>query len=681
MDGKNLHSPRVAALVGPASSGKSSLLESLLLACGALTKKGTVKDHTTVSDLANDTKTRGVGSELAVASAEYLGEKWTFIDCPGAADFSQEAMHGALVADVVVVVIEPEPARAVAVSPMLALLDEHKIPHIVFINKVDLPGMAGKLRETISAVQELSARPIVLRELPIRDGLNITGFVDLVRERAYTYGVTAEALLKDVPEPALPEEHEARRVMLEQLADLDDHLLGELLEDIEPPNDEVFKNLTTDLEGDLIVEVFFGSAEKDYGVHRLMKALRHEAPGVVETAARLEFPSSHMAAVQSFKTVHALHVGKLSYVRVWRGELTDGATLGHDRVSGVYRLFGNKQQKVPKAMAGEIVALGHLDNLHTGKATTAGVAVNLAWVPPLQPMMAVALKASRPGDDVKLSSALSKLAEEDLGLRVEQSAEAHELVLWGQSDKHLKLAVERLRGRFGLELSAEPPHVQYRETIRKSVSEHGRFKHQSGGHGAFGDVQLDISPEPRGAGYTFAETVAGGRVPRQYFQSVDKGAREYFKRGPLGFPVVDIKVVLTDGTYHAVDSSDAAFQQAARVALTEAMPKAEPVLLEPIVSVQISTQSEATPRVQRIVTGRRGGQLLGYDRHPTQRGWDVVLATVPQAVLPELATELKAATQGVGWFTWEADRMGEVEPKEAERVVAARKAFLDHARG
>ncbi len=680
VEGKTLRAPRVAALVGPSMTGKTSLLEALLLSCGALAKKGSAKDHSTLGDMASDAKTRGVGAELAVASAEYEGERWTFIDCPGSSEFWQESMHGLLVADVAVVVVDADPTRAAAASPLLALLDERKIPHVVFVNKVDVPGSAVKLKETLSALQALSARPLVMRELPLRDGQNVTGFVDLVSERAYGFKGHEDAAIAQLPEAVLPEEHEARRVMLEHLADLDDHLLAELLDDVNPPPEEVYASLRNDLKQDLIVDVFFGSAEQDNGVRRLLKALRHEAPEAHESASRAALPVAD-TLVQSFKTVHAQHVGKLSYARVWRGEVTDGMTLGNDRVSGVYKLLGSKQIKVQKAGAGEVVALGHLDALHTGQGASDADMVALPWVDALQPLVALSLKPMRAGDDVKLSGALGKITEEDPSLRVEQSAEAHELILWGQGDKHLRLALDRLKTRFGLEVRAEAPQVPYRETVRKKVSQHGRFKHQSGGHGAFGDVFIDIVPMGRGEGFAFDETVTGGAVPKQYFSSVEKGSREYFKQGPLGYPVVDVKVVLTHGSYHAVDSSDMAFQQATRVALTEAMPKAEPVLLEPVLALHVITPSEFTPRVQRIVTGRRGGQLLGFDQHPQTKGWDVVQALVPQAELRELATELRTVTQGVGTFTWSVDHMREVDPKESERVVTIRRKALADARG
>ena len=681
MEDRKVRAPRVAVLAGPSMTGKTSLLEALLLACGAIAKKGSAKDHGTVGDLATDAKSRGVGSELSVAGAEWEGEPWIFVDAPGAVEFTQEATHAVLVADVVVVVVEADAVRAASVSPLLALLDARKIPHVVFVNKVDVAGAGGRLKETLAALQSASARPLVLREVPLRDGADVTGFVDLVSERAYGFKDHEDAALTRLPEAAKTEEQEARREMLERLADLDDHLLEELLEDVTPSHDELVANLRTDLQRDLIVDVFLGSAEQDHGVRRLLEALRDEAPDVTVTALRAGVSAGDGALVQSFKTVHAPHVGKLSWVRVWRGEVTDGLVLGDDRVSGVHRFFGAKVQKVPRAGEGEIVALGHLDALHTGGGADHAGAVVLPWIDALQPCVAMALRPVRVGDDVKLSGALAKVVEENPSLRIEQSAEAHEIVLWAQGDRQLRLALERLKARFGLDVRAEAPQVAYRETIRRSASQHGRFKHQSGGHGAFGDVYVDVSPMARGEGFAFDETVTGGAVPRQYFSSVEKGAREHFKQGPLGFPVVDVKVVLTHGSYHAVDSSDAAFQQATRVALVEALPKCEPVLLEPVLAVTLAAPSEFTSRVQRLVTGRRGGQLQGLDAHATAKGWDVVNALVPQAELRELVSELRTATQGVGTLAWSVDHLREVDAKESERVVAARRKALADARG
>ncbi|HJV48560.1 MAG TPA: hypothetical protein VJ549_04715, partial [Geothrix sp.] len=288
---------------------------------------------------------------------------------------------------------------------------------------------------------------------------------------------------------------------------------------------------------------------------------------------------------------------------------------------------------------------------------------------------------TKSGDEVKLGAALAKLGEEDPSLQLEQNAETHEQILWGQGDIHLRNALDRLKSRFGLEVKTEAPLVPYRETIRKGVQQHGRFKHQSGGHGAFGDVHLEIAPLPRGEGIVFEERIVGGVIPRQFFSSVEKGIREWAKQGPLGFPVVDFHAALFHGSYHSVDSSDAAFQQAARIAMSEGMPKCSPVLLEPILALQLHAPSEFTAKVQRMVTGRRNGQILGFDQREGWLGWDTVSAKLPQAELKDLITELRSLTQGIGTFNWSFSHLQEVEGREADRVVETRKRSLAEARG
>lgn len=671
MTGKTLSAPRAAALVGPYASGKTALLESLLFHCGAVPKKGSAKDGSTVGDGSLEARGHHMGTELNAASATFLGEGWTFLDCPGSVEFARDAEQALMVADIAVVVVEPEPGKAILAAPVLHFLDQRQIPHLIFINKMD-GGGAGRLKDTIAALQAVSERPLVLRELPIKDG----GFVDLVSERAYKAGPGGASDLIPLPESALPEEQEARREMLEHLADFDDHLLEELLEEVKPSTDEIFEDFRKEMAGDLIVPVFFGSGEKDLGVRRLMKALRHEAPGPATTADRLKLPSGKEAFVQVFRTLHAPHVGRLSFARVWRGPVADGSTLGGARVAGVFHLLGTQQIKAPSAETGEVVAFGKLESAHAGQGLTPSATVDLPWPAPAQAVMAMSLKAQKSADEVKLGGALQKLCEEDPTLQLEQSEDTHERLLWGQGEIHLKIALERLKHRFNLEVVHGAPLVPYRETIRKAVNQHGRFKHQSGGHGAFGDVVLDIKPLLRGAGFVFKEAIVGGVVPRQFFSSVEKGCADFMRQGPLGFPVVDLEVTLTHGSYHSVDSSDAAFQQAARIAMGEGLPNARPVLLEPVVELALSVPAEFTAKAQRLVTGRRGGQVLGYDAKEGWSGWDTVGALVPQAEMRDLIVELRSLTLGVGFFTWKLHRLQELEGREADKTVEARREAL-----
>lgn len=663
---QGIRTPRCAALVGPQGSGKTTLFEDMLHAAGATPRRGTVKDGTTVGDSGAEARARAMSTEANLASFEYLAEGWTLIDCPGSVELAHEAQGAMAVADLVVVVAEPFPEKALALSPLLKFLDDRKIPHLLYINKMDLP--EASVRATLHAVQAVSARPLVLREIPMRDAAGkVTGHVDLVSERAWRWNAHKASDLVALPEGVRGDEASARGAMLEALADFDDGLMEELLEDVVPATGEIYQNLSRDLAAGLIVPVFFGSAENENGIHRLLKALRHEAPEVAVTAARLGIAAEGPVA-QVFRTWWAGQQGKLSLVRIWHDEVKDGATLGGDRVGGVHALMGRKTAARPAARAGEVVALGRLASARTGDLlTAAGRAPAPDWPRPPVPLHALAIRAEHPADEVKLASALARLCEEDPALSAGPSAATGEMILAGQGETQLQLALARLRAD-GLAVLRERPAVPYRETIARGTAIHARHKKQSGGHGEFADVHLEIRPQPRGAGFAFDDRITGGVVPRQYIPAVQKGVEGFLARGPLGHPVVDLAVTLTDGSYHTVDSSDMAFQKAAQKAMAEALPACDPVLLEPVLRVTLAVPAEFTPRAQRIVTGRRG-QLLGFDARPGWTGWDEIAALIPQAETEGLIAELRAASLGVGSYAAEFAHLQECTGREAEKAV------------
>lgn len=671
-----IRTARCAALVGPYLSGKTTLLESLLFATGATTRKGSVRDGNTVGDGTAEARGRQMSVELNPASFEYLGERWTVLDCPGSVELACE-MQGALaVADVAVVVAEAAPEKAVLLAPLFKFLDDHRIPHILFINKIDTLGDL-RVRDVVTAYQAVSERKLVLREVPIRENGTVVGLVDLVSERAYRFNPHKPSALTQLPDQVKDREHEARQEMLEAVADFDDALLEKLLEDVQPETTEVYDRLAKELAEDLIVPVFFGSAENDNGVRRLLKALRHEAPEVAVTAERAAVPADATVAAQVVKTFTGSHAGKLSLARVWRGTVTDGMGLGSERVSGVFRLFGHDQTKIPSAGPGELVALGRLDKAATGDLLTdkANAGKPDGWADPPAAVFGLALHAENRNDEVKLSAAIQKLIDEDPSLKLEQSPDTGELVLWGQGDIHLQIAMDRLRSKYNVAVKGQPPQVPFKESIRRGTSHHARYKRQTGGHGQFADIHVEIRPLPRGSGFQFEDGVVGGVVPRQFIPAVEAGIREYTVRGPLGFPVVDFAVKLTGGQYHAVDSSEMAFKTVARQAMTEALAGCEPVLLEPILTVAIAVPNEFTSRVQRLISGRRG-QILGYDARPGWEGWDEVKAYLPQAEMHDLIVELRSLSLGVGTYTWEFDRLQEVTGRTADRAVEIRKEML-----
>ncbi|MDE3177721.1 MAG: elongation factor G, partial [Pseudomonadota bacterium] len=378
------------------------------------------------------------------------------------------------------------------------------------------------------------------------------------------------------------------------------------------------------------------------------------------------------------RTIHTAHGGKLSLARVLRGAFPDGATVTSQsgteaRIAGLQRLMGATSAKIARADEGDTAAFQRLEGINTGERFSEGKsAPKAAPKPPsVAATQSIAIRVKERKDETRLSAALAKLTEEDGALGFEHDAASGELKLHGQGEMHLRVTVERLAARFGVEVETLRPSVAYRETIRESVQARGRLKKQSGGHGQFGDVLVEVAPLGRGEGFAFAEKIHGGTVPRQYFPSVEIGSKEALQRGPLGFPVVDVAVTLLDGSYHTVDSSDMAFRAAARIALGEALPKARPVLLEPVLAVDIHVPADAIARASALVSSRRG-QILGFEPRPGWDGWETAKSLIPEAEIGDLIVELRSATAGVGAFESRFDHLAELSGKPAEVVIAAR---------
>ena len=670
--------PRCIALVGPFASGKTSLLEAILMRTGAITRQGRIAEKNTLGDSSAEARAHQMSVEANVAEAEFMGDRYTFIDCPGSIEFQAQSGPILAGADLAVVVAEADTKKLPALQVILRDLEARKIPHLMFLNKIDKT--EGSVRDVLQMLQSASAAPLVLRQIPLRTQGAVTGFIDLAQERAHIYREGKDSEIVAIPDGEMSREQEARFSMLEKIADFDDTLMEQLLEDIAPERDLVFSDLVSELRQGLICPVFIGSAEHGFGVGRLLKALRHEAPGIATTRERLGLVETGQGVVQILRSVHTAHGGKLSIARILSGDIKDGTPLegpaGESRVSGVFRVMGGESQKREAAKAGETVALGKLDHARTGDTVyagngrDAGTMKQLATPDEIEPVMAIAVAPKERKDDVRLSSALTKILEEDPSLRLHHVQETAETVLEGHGEMHLRVTVERLTGKYQVPVTTSTPRIAYRETIRKPVSKRGRHKKQSGGHGQFGDVMLTIEPRERGAGIDFKETITGGVVPRQYFSSVETGVRDYLvQSGPLGFPVVDVAVTLTDGSYHAVDSSDMAFKQAARIAMVEGMPEASPVLLEPVMDVTVYCPSDSNAKINAILSGRRG-QIVGSDSRDGWPGWDEVRAQMPAAEIQDLIIELRSATAGVGSFTQHFDHFAELSGRLAEEVTS-----------
>ncbi|WP_346291501.1 elongation factor G [Sphaerothrix gracilis] len=672
MTQKALSGSRNVAIVGPYSSGKTTLLESLLHVTAAISRKGRVEDCNTVGDGTPEARDRQMSVEINAASTEYGGIRFTFLDCPGSVELPQETYNALIGVDAAVVVCEADPTRVLTLSPLFQFLDEWEIPHWIFVNKMDRA--TASYSAILDALKTVSSRPIVPHQYPIRQKQELVGFIDLVTEQAYHYHSGAPADPVPLPDSLQAEEKAARTEMLETLADFDDHLLEELIEEIEPPQEEIIQDLKMELGADLIVPVFLGMANQDYGVRPLLDALLKEAPEPEVTAARRGLEAADDVLAQVLKTYYTPQGGKLSLVRVWQGALRDGDSLNGERMGGIYHLMGQQQQSLTTAEAGSIVVVARLENAQTGDTLTNGDGQPEAALPKaerLDPVYALAIAPENRSDEVKLSGALNKLLEEDPSLVWQQHGDTHEVILWGQGEMHLKIALDRLKRKYNLPMSTHAPRVPYKETIRRAKAAiHGRYKHQTGGHGQFGDVYLDIKPRDRGEGFSFSNTIVGGVVPKQYIPSVETGVREFLSHGPLGFPVVDVEVVLTNGSYHAVDSSEQAFKQAARIAMQEGLQACEPTLLEPIATVEISVPNSFTSNVLKLISGRRG-QILGYEAKAKWQGWDCVSGYLPEAELQTLILELRSLTMGVGFFNWKYDHLDPVPDRIKEQILAS----------
>ncbi|MGZ5926437.1 MAG: elongation factor G, partial [Rhizomicrobium sp.] len=458
---KNKSGTRCIALIGPYGSGKTLLLESIAAVTGAVTRKGSVNGGTSLGDFSAEARARQMSVELNVLSTQYLGEDFTFLDCPGSIEFLADTLNVLPAVDAAVVVCEPEPAKVQMLQPFLKALSDAKIPHYIFVNKIDHAG--GPLRDLLALLQDASETPLLLRQIPIWEDGVAKGFVDLALERAFVYRPHAPSEVADITD--LIREKEARFQMLERLADYDEHLMEELLGDIEPGRDEVMNDLKRELADGLVVPVLIGSAEGDHGVRRLLKALRHEVPEVSAAAARggIKTPSANPGAVvvQVIKTFHGGH-GRLSLGRILSGTLKDGAVLhgpsGDTRVGGILALSGEKQIKKSEARAGDTVALARLDNVQTGDRLSSDKALAARAAPALSaPVYRLAIEARDRKDEVKITAAIAKLIEEDPSLVFEQNAATQDMVLAGQGEIHLKVAIEKLQSKYGLKLLTKPP--------------------------------------------------------------------------------------------------------------------------------------------------------------------------------------------------------------------------------
>lgn len=667
---------RAVALVGPAGTGKTSLAEALLFASGAINRQGSVESGNTVGDSSPEARTRGGSTEINLTHFDYMGDRFALIDVPGGAGFAADGLAALQSADMALVVIDPAPERAALAEPMLRQLDELGVPHAIFVNKIE-HARAGAIRDLIGELQPMSREPLALRQIPIRQGDAVTGYVDLALERAYRYRPGKESERVEIPGELLEREKEERSHLLETLADFDDQLLEALLLDEQPDQSLVMADLAADTQENKVVPVVLGSALSDGGVHRLLKLLRHEAPAPGAAAARMGVAQG--GALHVFKIANGGAMGRLALGRVLGDALTEGDELvlgdAAERTGSLFFVQGDKTAKQHAAHAGDVVAVAKVDGARAGMVLgRKGAALaegGLLAYPARNAALAITTRDRK--DDVKLSTALHRLCEEDPALEWSQDDASHETILRGINDEHLAVVLGRLQRRYGVAVDTRPPRIAYRESIRKGASVRGRHKKQSGGHGQYGDCVIEIRPLARGEHFRFEDKITGGAIPKQYIPAVEAGVKEAMERGPLGFPVVDVAVTLIDGSFHSVDSSELAFKIAGRMAMADALAQSAPYLLEPIAKVVVDTPGGTGSKAGSVLSARRG-QILGLSPHPDWARWERVEALLPESGIHGLDAELRSLSQGLASFVAECDHLAELGGKHADDVVKARAA-------
>lgn len=660
---------RTVAVVGPQHSGKTTLVEAILHRCGAIPRRGAVADGTTTTDFEPESVARAQSTSVGFAYAACPNIDLTLIDTPGYVDFLEETKLALLAADAVVVVVDGDTARAKQVRGIIAAIEERALPHCFFVNKLDRPG--SDFRTALDELIALFGRRVVAEDLPIGEGEGFRGYIDLAEQQAFVYengSVRTVPIADELQEPV----HEARRQLLEALGDFDDHLLEELLEGIEPPLDEVRADLRAETVSDQIVPVLVGAGLKGIGIDALLDVIEKQFPAPAGDPAK-------SVVAQICKTYVHPQTGKISVARVFEGTLRSDATLfnvSRDglrvRAAGLARLQGRKQDPVQSAGPGELVAIARLDDVRTGDTLAADAKAAPRDVPAtVLPLFAVAIKPKDKFDEAKLSQSLNRILEEDPTLRVSRADFTNELQLLGLGEVHVTTALQRIARKYNLALETHSPTIAYRETITQPTEINARYKHQTGGHGQFGNVTLRIEPRERGHGVTFSEAIVGGVVPRQFFPAVEKGVHEALARGPLaGFPVTDLHVTLIDGSYHDVDSSEQSFRTAGSMAIRDGLPKCGLTLLEPVVYLEALVPEDSASAILGGITSKRG-HVLSFGPAEGTRGFQQVCAHVPQAEMVQYVTELRTATSGLGTYTWRHERFDPAPPKVAKSMQEA----------
>ncbi len=616
---------RVFTVLGPSQAGKSTLVRAM-----AGLDEGAGQKH----------EAAGV---VTLQPFSFMGEDWGALEVTGGAENLAQAGPALAASDAAVVCVPADAEAAVLSAPYLRKVEEAGLPVFLFINRMDQA--RGRVADILAALQTYCAHPLVLRQVPLRQEGQVVGAVDLISERAWAYREGEPSALVELPEAMKPREAEARTELLEALADFDDALLEELIEDQEILPQEIYDVATQTLQHCDLIPAFLGAAEHCNGVMRMMKSLRHEAPPVEQALARIS-PGGRVVAVGCMGEL-VKHLGKSVLLRAMNANCSSGSEVAGAALGGLTMVSRSGNGSLQMGDLGRVVKSDHL---RLGQVYLKDGARALpAWAQPRPATYRRVITPLHQRDETRLSTALDRMVEVDPAMEVEQDEATGHALLNLQGPQHLRRVMETLKGEFGVEVEPTQVPPALRETITKPVEIHHRHRKQSGGAGQFADVVLEIKPLSRSGGVSFEQCVKGGAVPKNYIPAVEQGAREALQQGLNGYPIVDVMVTLKDGKHHSVDSSDFAFRTAGKNAVRDALKEAGLVLLQPIVKVAIHVPSVFSGNLVPMVSGMKG-QILGFEAEEGVAGWDLFETLLPMAAQDDLCHALASATRGTAWF-------------------------------
>ena len=672
---------RNVVLLSHQGAGKTSLVESMLFTSGAIQRLGSVADGTTTSDYDPVEIERHMGINLSLLPAQWQGMKLNIIDTPGYADFVGEARSGLRVTEGAIIVVCAASGVEVGTEQMWSEAERGNLPRFIFVNKMDRDN--ADFFSSLKGIQaKLSTRCLPV-QLPIGSQKDFQGIVDLVTMKAYIDTDSQEA---EIP-PTMQEQAEAsREKLVEAAVEADDELINKYLEGESINNEEVFSAIRKSTIAGKLVPVFAGSALKSISIRQILDGVCSYLPAPEEEGAVLANnastgeqeeinPSSESPlAGLVFKTTADPYVGKLSYFRIYSGTISGNSQIWNanknsmERIGQLFTMLGKNQQTVPQVAAGDIGAVAKLTVTTTGDTLCAREhPVILPGIEFPKANFSMAIQPQAKSDLDKMSTVLPRICEEDPSLQTRREADTNEFIISGVGDNHLEITREKIRRKFGVEVKLDLPKIPYKETITTSTKAEYKHKKQTGGHGQYGHVLLELEPLPRGGGFEFVEKIFGGAIPQNYIPSVEKGVNEARQEGVLaGYPVVDVNVTLYDGSFHAVDSSDIAFKIAAAQALKKGLSQGQPVLVEPIMKLTITVPDSYTGDITSDLNTKRG-RVLGMN---PGNGVNVIEAQAPYAELLRYALNLRSLTQGRGSFAMEFDHYEEVPAHLSQKVIA-----------